>query len=59
MYGISVKIKQRVGTFMWELVKPPGGAFYSFVTKKEAENMMRMCYPDQTKVEVKVVNLDG
>ena len=59
MYGISIKIKQQFGTFMWELVKPPGGAFYSFVTKKEAENMMRMCYPDQTKEEVKVVNLDG
>jgi len=59
MYGISVKIKQRVGTFMWELIKSPGGTLYSFVTKKEAESMMRMCYPDQTKVEVKVVNLDG
>lgn len=33
----------------WRAVRPTGGDPYKYETKEEAEDMLRMCYPDQVR----------
>ena len=57
-YGISVKVKSIFNTNVWELHNPAKKCPAPFFnTKEEAESIIRMCYPDSTKEEVKVIKL--
>ena len=39
----------------WESVKPYEGKAYSYATRREAAEMLEMCYPDQVYgIEVRV-----
>lgn len=44
MFYMQIKIAGN-----WVLVAPTNGQPYKFGTRDEAENMLRICYPDQVR----------
>lgn len=58
MWRIKIKIKVPEGhsfRYEWRDMKPSRLSLpYEWKTKKEADQMRQMCYPEQTEEEVKV-----
>ena len=53
---VEVKIRVHTPTSTteeWQAVHPTGGDRYEFPTRHEAEAMLRICYPDQTRDEAR------
>lgn len=57
MWRIQVRIWDPTirNSWLWSDVRPTHGTPYRFKTKGDAERMMRMCYPECTEVEVRVI----
>jgi hypothetical protein len=55
MFQIQVKIQVAPGQYEWKSVCPTGGQPYNFSTQEEADRMLRMCYPDELRENVRVI----
>lgn len=51
---VRIKVSDNPLVYEWRDVRPTGGQPYTYATQAEASAMMRMCYPDQTRDEVRV-----
>jgi hypothetical protein len=55
MFQIQVKIQMAPGRYEWKSIRPTGGQPYTFPTKEAASKMLRMCYPDEPRENVRVI----
>lgn len=44
-------IMQVMGRYSWISVRPTGGKPYEYATEDEAWRMLRICYPEQVRIE--------
>ena len=58
MFRFQVCLDKGTKTERWEDVHPQGGKPYEYATRREAEDMARMCYGTDRAL-VRVVEVDG
>ena len=56
MYRLQVKVRTRPNEYEWHDVYPTGGKPYEYDTRKEAEDMARICYGSDPAI-VRVVEV--